>query len=184
MGKLYDEIDAKLGAWLLAQPMFFVGTAPLSGDEHVNISPKGMGGTFAVLGRHQVGYLDYFGSGVETIAHLRENGRIVVMLCAFTGPPKIVRLHGRGRVVRPDRPDYPELRTKFSKDREHGVRSIIVVDVDRIADSCGYSVPRMSFQADRDILDQHQLKKPAEYYEDVYATERNGVSIDGLPALS
>lgn len=183
MGKLYDEIDPKLRAWLLAQPMFFVGTAPLSGEEHINISPKGMGGTFAVLGPHQVAYLDYFGSGVETIAHLRENGRIVVMLCAFAGPPKIVRLHGRGRTVRPDDLDYAQLRGHFAKDREHGVRSIIVVDVERIADSCGYSVPRMSYQADREILDQHQLKKPAAYYEDVYAVERNATSIDGLPAL-
>ena len=95
MGKLYDEIDDKLAAWLVAQPLLFVATAPLGADGHVNVSPKGMGGTFAVLGPRQVGYLDYFGSGVETIAHLRENGRIVMMACAFHGPPKIVRLHGR-----------------------------------------------------------------------------------------
>ena len=87
--------------------MFFVGSAPLTGDGHVNVSPKGMGGTFAVLGPHQVAYLDYFGSGVETIAHLRENGRIVIMCCAFAGPPKIVRLHGRGRIVLPDDPAVP-----------------------------------------------------------------------------
>ena len=99
MGKVYEEIDPKLASWINAQPVFFVATAPSGGDGHVNVSPKGMAGTFAVLGPHQVGYLDYFGSGVETIAHLNENGRIVIMFCAFDGPPKIVRLHGRGRTV-------------------------------------------------------------------------------------
>src|ERR1700761_8177000 len=113
MAMVFDEIDDKLARWLLAQPVFFVGTAPLAGDGHVNVSPKGMGGTFAVLGPHQVGYLDYFGSGVETVAHLRENGRIVVMCCAFTGPPKIVRLHGRGRYVRPGDDGFDALRAQF-----------------------------------------------------------------------
>src|SRR6266516_6292920 len=119
--------------------MFFVGTAPLGAEGHVNVSPKGMAGTLAVLGDRRVAYLDYFGSGAETIAHLRENGRIVIMFCAFDGPPKIVRLHGRGRVVLPSSDQFSRLRKEFSKDREKAVRSIIVVDVDRIADSCGYS---------------------------------------------
>jgi hypothetical protein len=182
MGKLYETIDPKLEQWLLGQPVFFVATAPLSGDGHVNLSPKGMGGTFAVLGATQVGYLDYFGSGAETIAHLRENGRIVVMCCAFEGPPKIVRLHGRGRVVEPHDMEFATLRPRFGKDRDHAVRSIIVVDVERISDSCGYSVPLMDYVADRDILDLAQLKRPAEYYE-CDAREKNATSIDGLPAL-
>jgi pyridoxamine 5'-phosphate oxidase-like protein len=97
---IYDSIDDKLRDWLLAQPVFFVATALLTGDGHVNVSPKGMDGTFAVLGPLQVAYLDYFGSGIETVAHLRENGRIVIMCCAFSGAPKIVRLHGRGRALR------------------------------------------------------------------------------------
>ena len=101
MAKQYDAIDDRLRAWIAAQPLFFVATAPLAGDGHINVSPKGMDGTFAVLGANQVGYLDYFGSGVETIAHLRENGRITVMFCAFDGAPNIVRLHGRGRAVLP-----------------------------------------------------------------------------------
>src|SRR5580698_5066105 len=101
MATVYPEIDQKLRDWLMAQPVFFVGTAPLAADGHVNVSPKGMAGTFAVLGPHQVGYLDYFGSGTETISHLRENGRIVIMFCAFDGPTKIIRLHGRGRTVLP-----------------------------------------------------------------------------------
>ena len=183
MANVYDGIDAKLSAWLHAQPMFFVSTAPLAADGHVNVSPKGMAGTFAILGTHRVAYLDYFGSGAETIAHVRENGRIVLMWCAFAGPPKIVRLHGRGRVVFPDDTEYPELRAKFAKEREKAVRAIIVVDVDRTSDSCGYSVPNLEFVADRTVLDLRQEKRPPEYYEE-YARTRNAQSIDGLPALS
>src|SRR3954469_7968898 len=116
MGKLFEAIDEKMAAWLAAQPVFFVGTAPASADGHVNVSPKGMAGTFAVLGPRRVGYLDYFGSGAETNAPLRENGRIVLMFCAFTGPPKIVRLHGRGRVVLPEEDEFGGLRTRFGKE--------------------------------------------------------------------
>src|SRR6185437_930481 len=145
--------------------MFFVSTAPLAADGHVNVSPKGMAGTFAVLGDHRVAYLDYFGSGAETIAHLRENGRITMMWCAFSGPPKIVRLHGRGTVVLSGDDEFPALRQEFAKEREKAVRSIVVMDVERISDSCGYSVPNLEFVADRDILDLHQLRRPDEYYE-------------------
>lgn len=182
MAHVFDRIDDKLARWLLAQPVFFVGTAPLSGGGHVNVSPKGMGGTFAVLGPHRVGYLDYFGSGIETFAHLRENGRIVIMCCAFSGPPRIVRLHGRGRSVRPGEPGFEELRGEFGKPRDKGLRSIVVVDVERIADSCGYAVPLMDFVADRDVLDRSQERRPDDYYLD-YAVTRNGESIDGLPGL-
>jgi hypothetical protein len=182
MATIYAAIDDKLRDWLMAQPVFFVGTAPLSGDGHVNVSPKGMGGTFAVLGPHRIGYLDYFGSGIETIAHVRENGRIVVMCCAFTGPPKVVRLHGRGRVIRPDDAEFAALRTSFPKDRDLGVRSIIVVDVDRIADSCGYAVPLMAFAGDRDVLDRSQERRGADYFAE-YGATRNASSVDGLPGL-
>ncbi len=182
MAKQYDEIDAKLAGWLSAQPVFFVGTAPSGDDGHVNVSPKGMAGTFAVLGPHQVGYLDYFGSGVETIAHLRENGRIVLMWCAFDGPPKIVRLHGRGRAVLAADPGFADLRAQFPKERDRGARSVIVVDVERISDSCGYSVPQLQFVQDRDVLDKAQARRPAEYF-DQYAQARNATSIDGLPGL-
>jgi hypothetical protein len=130
MATVFDEIDEKLRGWLLAQPVFFVGTAPLSGDGHVNVSPKGMGATFAVLGPRRVGYLDYFGSGIETMAHLRENGRIAIMCCAFSGPPKIVRLHGRGRAVLPGDPRFAALRAQFAKDRDLGLRAIVVVDLE------------------------------------------------------
>ena len=179
MSKLYETIDDKLREWILKQPMFFVGTAPLGAAGHVNVSPKGMAGTFAVLADRQVAYLDYFGSGAETIAHLRENGRIVLMFCAFTGPPKIVRLHGRGRAVLADQAEFATLRAEFGKELTNGQRSIIVVDVDRVADSCGYAVPRLDFVADRDVLDLHHIKKPDGFFDE-YWDAKNAASIDGL----
>ena len=109
MARTYDEIDDHLRAWIARQPMFFVGSAPLAGDGHINVSPKGPGGTLRVLGPRRVAYLDYVGSGAETIAHVRENGRVVVMFCAFEGPPRIVRLHGRGEYVLTDDPRFDEL---------------------------------------------------------------------------
>jgi hypothetical protein len=183
MATIYDSIDDKLRDWLLAQPVFFVATAPLTGDGHVNVSPKGMDGTFAVLGPLQVGYLDYFGSGIETVAHLRENGRIVIMCCAFSGPPKIVRLHGRGRALHPGDAEFAALRPRFGKPRDRGLRSIVVVDVERVADSCGFSVPLMDNARDRDVLDRAQERREAEYF-DTYAVTRNATSIDGLPGLA
>jgi hypothetical protein len=163
--------------------MFFVATAPLAADGHVNVSPKGMDGTFTVLGPRQVAYLDYFGSGIETIAHLRENGRIVVMFCAFDGAPNIVRLHGRGRGVLPDNAGFAELRDRFAKNRERGVRSIIVIDLDRVSDSCGFAVPLMQHVANRDVLDKAQARRDDGYFVK-YAATKNATSIDGLPGLS
>jgi len=182
MSKVLPAIDERLARFLLAQPVFFVGTAPLSGEGRINVSPKGMAGTFAVLGPLRVAYLDYTGSGAETIAHLGENGRIVLMFCAFDGPPNIVRLHGRGRVVRPEDADFPRLRAEFDKDRQLGQRSIVVVDVERVSDSCGYAVPLMDVRADRDLLDRHAERRDEEYFE-TYWRERNAVSIDGIRAL-
>jgi hypothetical protein len=181
MGKVFDHIDDRLHAWLVKQPMFVVATAPSEGG-HVNASPKGMAGTFVVLGPTTVAYLDYTGSGAETIAHLRDNGRIVLMFNAFDGPPRIVRLQGQGRVVHLDDPAFAELRPRFSKPREIGQRAIVVVECDRIADSCGYSVPLMAYVADRDILDRAQERHDDDYYDEYWAT-RNAESIDGLPAL-
>jgi hypothetical protein len=180
--KVLDGISDELSTWLLAQPMFFVATAPLAEDGHVNLSPKGMDGTFAVLGPRQVGYLDYFGSGSETIAHLRENGRITLMFSAFEGPPNIVRLYGRGSFLLPGEPEFDQLRGRFGKDRTAGQRSIILIDLDRVQESCGYSVPKMALVEQRDILDLHQEKKGPEAYVD-YGQQKNAVSIDGLPAL-
>jgi len=181
--KLFDGIPPKLGRWLLKQPMFLVATAPLAADGHVNVSPKGMAGTFAIFDSHHVGYLDYFGSGAETIAHLRENGRITLMFAAFSGRPSIVRLYGQGRVVLVDDPEFTELRSTFAKARTVGQRSAILVEVDRVQESCGYAVPLMDFVADREVLDLHQLKKGPREYEG-RGHIKNPVSIDGLPALA
>jgi Pyridoxamine 5'-phosphate oxidase len=174
-----DGIDDRLAAWLERQPVFFVATAPLAGDGHVNVSPKGTVGTFRVLDRHTVAYLDLTGSGVETIAHLRENGRITLMFCAFSGRPTIVRLAGRGTAVLPSSPSFPSLVAGFPP--HPGVRSVIRVEVSRVADSCGYAVPRMSLDAERDVLELHHAKKGPRKLAD-YRVERNGTSIDGLPA--
>ena len=179
---MYDELDDKLRAWIEAQPMFFVATAPLAADGHVNVSPKGMAGTFAVLGPRQVGYLDYFGSGIETVAHLRENGRIVIMFCAFDGAPKILRLHGHGRSLLPDDVGFADLRARFAKSRDKGVRSIVVVDLERISDSCGWAVPVMQHVADRDVLDVSHERREPEYFVQ-YAAAKNASSVDGLPGI-
>jgi hypothetical protein len=180
MGSILERIDDTLATWLESQPVFFVATAPRSDEQFINLSPKGLAGTFRVVDEHTVAYLDLTGSGVETIAHLRENGRIVLMFCAFDGRPNIVRLHGRGRVVLPGDDGFDDLLGRFS---EHpGVRSVIVVDVARLSDSCGYGVPTMAYEKDRTVLDAGAAKKGEERMA-VYRQERNAVSIDGLPGF-
>lgn len=182
MGKVYPAIDGRLRDFLLAQPVFFVATAPTQG--HVNVSPKGMRGTFVVLDGRRVAYLDYTGSGVETIAHLRDNGRITLMFCAFEGPPKIVRLHGRGEAVLPADPRFADLRRAFPEEHtEHGLRSIILVDVERISDSCGFAVPLMQYVGERGLLTEWAQRKSAEELV-AYRRQRNATSIDGLPGLA
>jgi hypothetical protein len=183
MGKVHEAIDGRLKDFLLAQRMFFVATAPSAVDGHVNLSPKGLAGTFAVLAPDRVAYLDYTGSGVETIAHLRENGRIVLMFCAFEGPPNIVRLHGRGVPVLPGEPRFGELLAAFDTTSQHGLRSVIEVTVTRVSDSCGFAVPLMTYAADRDLLPQWASRKsPAEL--DEYRATRNATSIDGQAVFS
>ena len=180
MGRTYEGVDGPVRDFVLAQHMFFVATAPLAADGHVNLSPKGLTGSLAVLDPHRVAYLDLTGSGAETIAHLRENGRITLMFCAFDGPPRIVRVQGRGRVVLPDDGEFAELVRCFPE--RPGTRSIIVVDVERVADSCGYAVPLYDYQADREqLLDWAERRGPDGIAE--YQAERNSTSIDGLPAL-
>jgi predicted pyridoxine 5'-phosphate oxidase superfamily flavin-nucleotide-binding protein len=180
VGKVYDAIDGRLREFVLRQPVFFVATAATEG--RVNVSPKGMKGTFAVLGPNRVAYLDYTGSGVETIAHLRDNGRITVMFCAFTGPPNVVRLHGRGEAVLAEDPRFAELYAGFGVDADHGLRSVIVVDVDRVSDSCGFAVPLLDYVGERTLLDDWAARKTDEDLV-AYRKERNAASIDGLPAL-
>lgn len=186
MGRTYDAIDASMQQWLDQQPMFFVATAPDDPAGHVNLSPKGGAGVFRVLGPHRVAYVDLVGSGVETVAHLQENGRIVVMFCAFAGPPKIVRFHGQGRAVLEDDTEYATLLEKFSLDDEQRplARGVVVVDVTRISDSCGFGVPRMNVVADRDQLlrwSETQQAKNGDAWKARYMAANNLMSIDGLP---
>lgn len=185
MAETFEKIDDKLAAWLEEQPVYFVATAPLSGDGRVNVSPKGMLGTFRVFGPHQVGYLDYHASGSETVAHLREpgNGRICLMFCSFEHRPRIIRLHGRGRMVRREDPDFAELRAAFPKERTVAQRAIIVIDVERVSDSCGWTMPFMDYVGERDTLDLYQERKGPEWYAD-YDENKNAYSIDGLPAMT
>jgi hypothetical protein len=189
MAKVFERIDEHQQEWIGRQAMFFVGSAPLAGDGHVNLSPKGPIGTLRVLDERTVAYLDLVGSGAETIAHLRENGRIVVMLCAFEGPPRILRLHGRGRVVPVGDPEFEPLLERAAFEDPHPVtearRAVIVVAVERIADSCGYGVPLMSHKGERPHMEAWAEKKmrigPGAIED--YKAEKNAVSVDGLPAL-
>lgn len=179
MGKLFAELDDDLRAFIARHHVFFVATAPLAAEGHVNLSPKGLD-TFRVLGPTRVAYLDLTGSGVETIAHLRENGRMTVMFCAFEGRPRIVRLYGRGRVVEPTDPDWLAVSEGFPA--LAGIRSVIVLDVDRIADSCGFAVPRYEYVGDRPQLLEWADKKGPEGLC-TYKEQKNRTSIDGLPGL-
>lgn len=182
MGKTYEGVDERLAQWLIAQPVFFVSTAPLSARGRVNCSPKGNRGEFAVVAPTTVAYLDQTGSGVETIAHLKENGRIVLMFCAFDGPPRIVRLHGTGRVVAAGSDEFASLAPRFAREPGVGARSIVVVEVSRVADSCGYGVPLMAFEQHRPTMDQWATRKGPDGIRD-YWSEKNLESIDGLAGL-
>lgn len=180
MSKKRECIDDEMAAWIRRQRIFFTGTAPLSADGHVNVSPKGCE-SFRVLGPMEVAYQDYTGSGAETAAHVKENGRIVIMFCAFEGPPKIVRLHGRGTVIEPENPRYAELAALFPPNP--GTRAIIHIAVTRVSDSCGYSVPLYDFKADRDVLNKWAETKGPEKLQ-AYRAEKNVRSVDGLPAFT
>jgi hypothetical protein len=180
VGKLYDEITPELADWLGRQRVFFVATAPLAADGLVNCSPKGMD-TFRILGPREVAYLDLTGSGIETIAHLRENGRIVLTFCAFEGPPKVVRMHGTGGVVtRRGGPDYDGLQALFP---DHpGARAIVRARLTRISDSCGYAVPFYDYAGERGALVRWAESKGADGLAR-YRREKNARSLDNLPGL-
>jgi len=189
MGKIFDGIDDRLQRWIAAQPMFFVGTAPLSAEGHVNVSPKAPIDTLRVLDEHTVAYLDLIGSGAETVAHVRENGRVVIMLCAFQGPPRVVRLHGHGEVVMARDPGFEELvaRCEFAQPEvTESRRAVVVLSVERVADSCGYGVPVMSYEGSRPHLAAWAAKKVRVGGSQAlldYQREHNTASIDGLPGV-
>ena len=189
MAHVYETIDDHLRGWIARQSLFFVGTAPSGDGGHVNVSPKGAIGTLRVLDDHTVAYLDLIGSGAETIAHLRENGRIVVMLCAFQGPPRILRLHGTGDVLLPDDPEFEALLAAgfYEPAAPEARRAIILVHVSRVADSCGYGVPLLAYEGERphsDLSTAKRLRVEGPNAMRAYEAKHNRVSIDGLPALS
>jgi hypothetical protein len=171
VAKVFDEIDRTLQKWIERQHMFFVATAPSGAEGHVNVSPKGPIGSLRVLDPLTVEYDDYVGSGAETGAHLRENGRICLMFCAFDGPPRIVRLHGRGELIRHDPPS------------EEGVRGVIRVAIDRVADACGFGVPLMQMVGERPQGEAMRAHHSTDSLRE-YMARKNATSIDGLPAFS
>jgi hypothetical protein len=180
MGAILDEISPDLAQWIRAQPMFFVATAPSGSEGHVNVSPKGLAG-LAVLGPLRCAYLDLTGSGVETIAHVRENGRITIMFCAFDGPPRIVRLHGRGTIHPVNTPGFDALAPEFPE--LPGARSIVEIEVTRVSTSCGFGVPRMDVVGERDDLVKWATRKGDDGLADYHAT-KNATSIDGLTGVA
>jgi hypothetical protein len=179
MGQVFDGIDGELAAWIRAQPMWFVATAPLAADGLVNVSPRGID-TLSVLGTHRLGWLDLTGSGVETIAHLRENGRICVMWCSFDRRARVVRVHGRGSVHLPGEPDFEEVAAQHPP--HPSTRAAVVVDVERVSDSCGFGVPVMDLVEERDLLRPSAEKRGPDGLAEYRAT-KNAVSLDGLPGM-
>jgi hypothetical protein len=178
MGQTHSEITSDLAAWMGAQKLFFVATAPLAGEGHVNLSPKGLD-SFRVLGPREVAYLDLTGSGAETMAHLRENGRITVMFCAFEGPPRILRLFGRGQAHALGSETFHALQSRFPE--LPGARAIVRIEVDQVRTSCGWGVPLYATVADRALLPEWSGKKGDEGLE-AYRQEKNRLSLDGLPS--
>jgi hypothetical protein len=178
MGRVYKHIEAPVRRFIEEQPMFFVATAPMAEQGHVNLSPKGMD-TLRVINPDTIAYVDLVGSGAETIAHLRENGRITFMWCSFGPKPRIVRAYGQGTHLVPGSNRFGELMEAFPAHR--AVRSMIRVRVTRVADSCGFGVPEMNLVGQRGKLAEWGDDRTAEELE-TYKRERNAVSIDGLPA--
>jgi len=177
MAKFFDSISEQHQAFIEKQKMFFVSTAPLSADGHINLSPKGID-CFRVLSDQQVAYMDIIGSGNETSAHVLENGRITFMFCAFEGPPNILRLYGTGRTVLPGDAEWPQLSKYF--ELQLATRQIIVADIHKVQTSCGFSVPLYEYMGERDHAQKWAENKGSEGLE-IYKAEKNRVSMDGLP---
>jgi len=180
MGKVFDTIDDSLADFIGRQQMFFVASAPLSKEGKINLSPKGLD-SLRILDNHTVAYADLVGSGIETVAHLQENGRIVLMFCAFEGPPKIVRLHGHGEVIAPAHKDFQQLRGQFPE--LAGLRCFIRIHCDRISDSCGFGVPLFEYTGQRSQLTDWAKVKGDEALAK-YQREKNAKSLDDLPGIA
>lgn len=179
MGRSYDAIPDHLATWMADQPVWFVASAPLSPDGHVNVSPKG-GEGFRVIDASTVAYLDLTGSAAETVAHVRENGRLTIMFCSFGATPNIVRLYGTGEAVLPDHADFDALASSFP--HHPGTRAVVRLAVHRVTSSCGYTVPVMDLVGPRTVLDEWTDRKSPEQLA-AYRAEKNATSVDGLPAL-
>jgi hypothetical protein len=180
VGKVHERIDDRVRAFVEEQPVFFVGTAPLGHDGHVNVSPKGLADTFRVVDDHTVAYLDLTASGAETIAHLRENGRVVLMFCSFSRKPNVVRLHGHGRVVSRYDEEYAGWAAMFPDNP--AARAVVVVDVTRVSTSCGYALPLMERVEERDLLTPNMERRGPDGVVE-YRRQKNRTSIDGLRAF-
>jgi hypothetical protein len=180
MGKVYDELTEPLQVFIRKQHLFFVGTAPLAGDGLVNVSPKGFD-TLRILDAKTIAYLDLMGSGIETMAHLKENGRMVMMFCSFDARPMILRLHGTGQAIEQDNPEFDELIGLFPE--LVGTRSIIKLNIERIADSCGWGVPRYAYEGERDTYRKFAEKAGDEGIRKGQLAS-NMKSLDGLIGLS
>jgi len=181
MASVVDGISDELREWIESQPLFFVASAPSGPDGHVNVSPKGLA-TFAVLDAHTVRYLDLTGSGAETVAHLRQNGRITIMFCAFTGPPRILRLYGQATAHLVGSRGFDERLASFGV-VPHGARAVMEVAVDRVQTSCGFGVPEMDLVGPRDRLPKWAGARSSDELDD-YRARKNSTSIDGLPSFS
>lgn len=177
MGKQFPAMLPEHEAFIRRQHLFFVGSAPLSEEGHVNLSPKGHD-AFRILSANRAAYLDMTGSGNETSAHIQENGRVMIMFCAFEGPPQIMRLYGRGTVILPHSAEWEELYPLFTP--LPGARQIILVDIHKVQTSCGYTVPFMKYEEERDTLQRWSIQKGEEGLKQ-YWQEKNSASIDGLP---
>ncbi len=177
MAKVYDAINEKHREFIERQHLFFVASAPLSAEGHVNLSPKGLD-SFRVLSPNRVMYLDMISSGNETAAHVLENGRITFMFCAFEGPPNILRLYGMGRPALPGDAEWDDLRAQFGD--FPAVRQIIVADIHRVQTSCGFGVPLYEYVGERPHhFDWAEKKGPEGLI--AYRSRHNLISIDGLP---
>ncbi len=179
MAATHPCVTPELETFIVAQQMFFVSTAPLSASGRVNLSPKGLD-TLRLLSPSRVAYLDLTGSGNETAAHLKENGRITFMFCAYQGPPKILRLYGKGRITRPGDSQWDELEPLFPT--LPGIRQIVIADISRVQTSCGFGIPLMRFEGHRDLLTAWAEKKGQDGLAE-YRAKKNAMSIDGLPAM-
>ncbi len=179
MGKVFEGIDANLAQWISAQPLWFVATAPLAAEGHVNVSPRGHD-SLAILGPDRVAWVDYTGSGIESIAHVRENGRLCLMFASFDQRPRIVRLHGRGRIALPGEAAYDDVVARCPA--HPSTRAVVIVDVQRVSESCGYGVPVMDLVDERDLMRLSADKKGPEGLA-AYRALKNATSIDGLPGL-